>query len=189
VTTSPAHQQLADIRARIAQSEEKFYITDLSRRGLTRGLAELDGDQVRARKNPAPIPGETYLLWSEAVVDASPVFVATYCGDHDGERLFATFGYILQPGDEEAALDVRTTTSQHVIEDKVWVKARFATVPLTEAQLETTTERMQELRRELSTEQAWFSEFSDAMNELAEGHGWCGTYDVIVRDIGMPGWE
>jgi hypothetical protein len=183
-------QQMADIHARSERTEEqKLYVWEMSKHGHTRGMAERDGDQIRARKNPDPILGETYLLWSEQAVDASPTFVATYCGEHDGERLFATFAYVLQPGNDEAALDFRTTTSQHTIEDKVWVKARFATVPLTEAQLETTTERMQELRRELSAEQAWFSEFSDAMNELAEGHGWCGTYDDIVRDIGMPGRE
>jgi hypothetical protein len=166
------------------------YITDLSRRGFTRGLAELDSEG-RALKNPPPVMGDEYLLWPGGGLDeASPVFVATYCGvGEPGEHLFAPFAYVPQPPEEESALDFRTLTSLGSIVNKVWVKARFATVPLTEAQLETTTERMQELRRELSTEQAWFSEFSDAMNELAEGHGWCGTYDDIVRDIGMPGRE
>jgi hypothetical protein len=164
------------------------YITDLSRQGFTRGLAELDSEG-RALKNPPPVIGDEYLLWPGDTLDGAPVFVATYLGEYANEHLFATFAYVLRPSDEEVPLDVRTLTSQSNIMDKTWVKARFATLPLTEAQLETTTDRMQELRRELSTEQAWFSEFSDAMNELAEGHGWCGTYDDIVRDIGMPGRE
>jgi hypothetical protein len=189
VTTSPAHQQLADIRARIAQSEEKFYITDLSRRGLTRGLAEQDGDQVRARKNPDPIPGETYLIWTEHVDDDSPIFIATYCGNLEGEHLFATFAYVLQPGDEEVALDIRTTTSQHTIEDKVWVKARLGVVSLTQDQMDSSFNKVMELRRELATEEQWFSDFSEGLNELAEQHSWCGTYDEIVRAVGFPGRE
>ncbi len=167
------------------------YITDLSRRGRTRGLAELHSEG-RALKNPHPILGETYVLWSESALDdGSPVFIATYCGVYggDGERLFATFAYVLQPVDETGSPEIRTTTSQHAIEDKVWVKARFDVVPLTDDQMDSSVERMQELRRELTAEQAWFSEFSDGLNELAERHGWCGQYDDIVRDLGMPGRE
>jgi len=183
-------QQLADISARTARVEnDKLYVWDMSRRGRTRGLAEPEGGQVRALKNPDPVPGEVYLVWSEGGDDNSPTFIATYVGQFDGTRLFATFAYAIRPPTEDGGVDIRTTTSQHTFEDRVWVKARFDTVPLTEDQLEGTVDRAQELLRELKAEEAWFNEFDEALNSMADGHGWCGTYDDIVRAVGLSGRE
>jgi hypothetical protein len=163
------------------------YITDLSRRGLTRGMAELDSEGL-ALKNPDPILGETYLLWSEAALDdTSPVFIATYCGEFEGERLLAPLGYITRPRDEVDEPEVRALVGQQAIEDRVWVKARFDVVPITDAQMDASHEKMLELRREQATEQTWFEDFGDGLNELAENNRWCSTYDEIVRAIGLPG--
>lgn len=166
------------------------YIIDTSRMGMTRGLAVTDSFD-RALKNPDPVPGDVYLMWSGDALDtASPTFIATYCGDHDGSPLFAPLGYIPQPPNEDSQPDIRTISSAlAAMENRVWVKAHFATVPLTEDQLGATVDRANELRRELEKEELWFSDFSDGMNELAETHGWCGTYDDIVRAVGLPGRE
>lgn len=190
--TYSSAQQMAEVHARIERVEDdKLYVWDLSRRGLTRGLAEEQRDtEGRVLKNPDPIPGETYLLWSDGVLDnASPVFVATYCGMHGEEHLFATHSYVLQPVDETSALDIRTTTSQHTIENKVWVKARFDAVQLSAERMDASVDRADELRRELAAEEVWFDEFSHGLNELAETNSWCGTYDEIVRAVGLPGRE
>ena len=169
---------------------ESEYITDVSRMGHTRGMAALDA-LGRALKNPDLVPGDVYLMWSGDALDtASPTFIVTHCGDHDGTPLFAPLGYIQQPPNEDSQPDIRTISSALAgMESRVWVTARFAPVELGEDRMQASLDRAEELRTELRAEQDWFEEFSKGMNELAETHGWCGTYDDIVRAVGLPGRE
>ena len=160
--------------------QEPEFITDLSPRGHTRGLAETD-PSGRVRKNPEPVVGDIYLVWNSPDEPGSLTFVATY---HEGG--FAALAYIPQPDEELPTL--RHTSSMTVL-DVAWVKARFDTPVITDEQMEVSVAGVQFLNDELDREAEWFDTFSDGLNELAERHGWCNQYDDIVRDLGMPGRE
>jgi hypothetical protein len=153
-------------------------------RGFPLGLAE-PGDDGRVLKNPEPVPGQVYLLWDESMEGENRVaFIVTYTGQ------FNPCGYITRPRGEDAAPTIQHSSSMYIQpEHRAWVKAHFAEPSLTEEQLHAAAEQVTDLRTELAREQEKFAAFGDALNEMADDHDWCASYDTIVRDLGLPGRE
>jgi hypothetical protein len=162
---------------------EPGYIEDISPTGVTRGLAQPEANG-RVLKSPAPESGEMYLLW-DASETTPAVNVVTYNGTNEDsdEPVFTPLGFIGVSGPE-----LHSSASMYIqTENMVWVKAMLAVPSPTDEQLSASAATAPALRTELNTELEKWESFGQALNYIAEEHGWCEQFDDIIRDLGFEG--
>jgi hypothetical protein len=161
--------------------------------GPTRGLA-VTGDDGLVEVNPERVVSRTYLVWSgtETLDALGPLKLAVFTGPADPADNTAGFvseGYLHTFTGDVSDLGHRTTEQTLPGHEQI----RWAELALLPAPEPTAHERVDSqgkaaaLRSEARALEVSFSEFNEALNELAKDKGWCSEYEDIVTDIGMTG--
>ena len=181
-----------DLVAEIPVPEVVRFI-DNAADGPTRGLAVTNmAGQVAL--NPERVVGREYLVWSEPLNrdERAALKLAVFTGPADPANNTAGFvsdGYLHTFTNDPSDLGHRTTEQNLPGHESIrWAELAIPERPeLTADDQVTAATKAARLRTEARQLEVSFTEFNDALNELAKEKGWCSEYEDIVTSIGMTG--
>lgn len=162
------------------------------RTGPTRGFA-VTGDDGLVEVNPERVVGRTYIVWDTENLTARELGMAMFHGPADPvDRTagFVSVGSLIGTMTDDPA-DVRRNTTERdlpISRRIAWAELALVERPvLTADQRIAAQQKAELLRSQTRALQSSYTEFNDALNELAKDKGWCSEYEDIIKPLGMIG--